>query len=113
MGDTAPVQGLQGKYKDRQNLMATDRIKTSHNHHPTAAAASAKPNTANPPEQTKKKPSAGTGGGVSESKKGPNVWVKKWVDYSSKYGLGYLLSNGATGVFFNDSTKIILDPRGQ
>ncbi|CAG9333520.1 unnamed protein product [Blepharisma stoltei] len=43
---------------------------------------------------------------------GPEVWVKKWVDYSSKYGLGYLLSNGATGVFFNDSTKIILDPNG-
>ncbi len=44
--------------------------------------------------------------------KGPDVWVKKWVDYSSKYGLGYLLSNKATGVFFNDSTKIILDPKG-
>lgn len=44
---------------------------------------------------------------------GPSVWVKKWVDYSSKYGLGYLLSSGATGVFFNDSSKIILDPKGQ
>lgn len=43
---------------------------------------------------------------------GPEVWVKKWVDYSSKYGLGYLLSNNSTGVFFNDSTKIILDPKG-
>ena len=41
--------------------------------------------------------------------KGPKVWVKKWVDYSSKYGLGYLLSNVSTGVFFNDSTKIVLD----
>jgi polo-like kinase 1 len=41
--------------------------------------------------------------------KGPKVWVKKWVDYSSKYGLGYLLSNTSTGVFFNDSTKIVLD----
>ncbi len=39
------------------------------------------------------------------------IYVKKWVDYSSKYGLGYLLSNGFTGVFFNDSTKIILDVR--
>jgi hypothetical protein len=38
----------------------------------------------------------------------PSIWVKKWVDYSQKYGLGYLLSNGAAGVFFNDSTKIIL-----
>ena len=45
--------------------------------------------------------------------KGPDIWIKKWVDYSSKYGLGYLLSNGANGVFFNDSTKIILDPNGQ
>ena len=43
---------------------------------------------------------------------GPEVWVKKWVDYSAKYGLGYLLSNNAAGVFFNDSTKIILDPKG-
>jgi polo-like kinase 1 len=41
--------------------------------------------------------------------KAPDVWVKKWVDYSSKYGLGYLLSNNQTGVFFNDSTKVILD----
>jgi polo-like kinase 1 len=39
------------------------------------------------------------------------IYVKKWVDYSSKYGLGYLLSNSFTGVFFNDSTKMILDVR--
>jgi polo-like kinase 1 len=38
------------------------------------------------------------------------IWVKKWIDYSSKYGLGYLLSNGSAGVYFNDSTKIILKP---
>ena len=42
---------------------------------------------------------------------GPDTWVKKWVDYSSKYGLGYLLSNGYTGVFFNDSSKIIFNPK--
>jgi len=41
------------------------------------------------------------------------IWIKKWVDYSSKYGLGYMLTNGATGVFFNDSSKIILDAMGQ
>jgi len=38
------------------------------------------------------------------------VFVKKWVDYSSKYGLGYLLSNGSSGVFFNDCTKMVVDP---
>jgi hypothetical protein len=41
-----------------------------------------------------------------------DIWITKWVDYSSKYGLGYLLMNGATGVYFNDSTKIILSPCG-
>ena len=33
----------------------------------------------------------------------------KFVDFSSKYGLGYKLSNGTFGVLFNDSTKILLD----
>ncbi len=42
-----------------------------------------------------------------ESQK-PGVWVKKWVDYSTKYGMGYLMSNGSFGVFFNDSSKIVL-----
>ena len=34
------------------------------------------------------------------------------MDYSSKYGLGYLLSNNSTGVFLNDSTKVVIDPDG-
>jgi polo-like kinase 1 len=38
----------------------------------------------------------------------PELWVTKWVDYSSKYGVGYMLSDGSLGVYFNDSTKIIL-----
>ena len=40
------------------------------------------------------------------------VYVVKWVDYSSKYGLGYLLSNHNVGIFFNDLTKIICNPKG-
>jgi polo-like kinase 1 len=40
-----------------------------------------------------------------------DIHVKKFVDYSSKYGLGYLLSNNSTGVYFNDSTKIIFNPK--
>lgn len=34
------------------------------------------------------------------------------MDYTSKYGLGYLLSSGSSGVIFNDGTKIVLDPKG-
>ena len=41
-----------------------------------------------------------------------DISVKKWIDYSSKYGLGYILSNGHVGVYFNDSTKIIYRPNG-
>lgn len=42
----------------------------------------------------------------------PELWVTKWVDYSSKYGVGYILSDESIGVYFNDSTKIILCPEG-
>ena len=33
--------------------------------------------------------------------------VVRWVDYSYKYGLGYLLSDGAVGVVFNDHTTLL------
>lgn len=55
---------------------------------------------------------ANINGAMPPAQRDNEVWVKKWVDYSSKYGLGYCLSNEATGVFFNDSTKICLDPNG-
>jgi len=42
----------------------------------------------------------------------PELYVVKWVDYSSKYGVGYILSDKSVGVYFNDSTKIILEPNG-
>jgi len=45
-----------------------------------------------------------------EKLKGAEVYVNKWVDYSTKYGLGYLLNNGNIGVYFNDYTKILLNP---
>ncbi len=48
-----------------------------------------------------------------ERKKEEEIWVKKWVDYSNKYGMGYLLTNGTTGVFFNDSTKIVIEAKGR
>lgn len=35
------------------------------------------------------------------------VYVRKWIDYSSKYGIGYSLTNGSCGVYFNDSSKML------
>jgi polo-like kinase 1 len=47
----------------------------------------------------------------SESESSP-VYVIKCADYSAKYGMGYLLSNGHIGVFFNDKTKMLMSPKG-
>jgi polo-like kinase 1 len=41
-----------------------------------------------------------------------SVWVVRYVDYTSKYGLGFLLNTGSAGVYFNDSTKIVMSPDG-
>eukprot|EP00854_Cymbomonas_tetramitiformis_P007815 gene7815-9283_t len=46
-------------------------------------------------------------GGKVPARTSPSVWVCKWVDYSSKYGVGYQLSDGACGVVFNDGSKIV------
>ena len=37
-----------------------------------------------------------------------DIFVKKWIDYSDKYGIGYLLTNGIYGVYFNDSTNVAM-----
>jgi len=46
---------------------------------------------------------------LTEAKK----WVTRYVDYTSKYGLGFLLNDGSAGVYFNDSTKAVLAPEGE
>ncbi|KAJ3060694.1 Cell cycle serine/threonine-protein kinase cdc5/MSD2 [Podochytrium sp. JEL0797] len=38
----------------------------------------------------------------------PDLFIIKWIDYSNKYGLGYQLQDGSIGVYFNDSTSILL-----
>ena len=48
---------------------------------------------------------------ASQSSADVPIHAKKWIDYTSKYGLGYILSNGSVGVFFNDATKIILEQK--
>jgi len=41
------------------------------------------------------------------------TFLMKWIDYSSKYGIGYLLSDGVLGVYFNDSTKAVMEDSGK
>jgi hypothetical protein len=35
------------------------------------------------------------------------VRVLKWVDFSNKYGMAYILTNGLIGVVFNDQSKMV------
>ncbi len=37
------------------------------------------------------------------------VFIVSWVDYCNKYGMGYALTDGTVGVYFNDSTTTV-DP---
>ncbi|KZO95394.1 kinase-like protein [Calocera viscosa TUFC12733] len=41
---------------------------------------------------------------------GKVVFVQSWVDYTHKYGMGYALTDGTTGVYFNDSSSMVLAP---
>ena len=38
-----------------------------------------------------------------------NLYVAAYVDYSTKYGLGYLVNNNYYGVYYNDSTLMSVD----
>ncbi|KAJ2962684.1 hypothetical protein NQZ79_g2275 [Umbelopsis isabellina] len=35
------------------------------------------------------------------------VFIDRWVDFTHKYGLGYCLSDGSNGVYFNDATTLV------
>ena len=39
----------------------------------------------------------------------PEIYVKKWIDYTHKYGFGCILSNDSVCVNFNDGSRMILD----
>ncbi|XP_011928303.1 PREDICTED: inactive serine/threonine-protein kinase PLK5 isoform X4 [Cercocebus atys] len=41
------------------------------------------------------------------------LWAPKWVDHSSKYGFGYQLSDGGSGVLLRDGTHMALRPPGE
>lgn len=42
---------------------------------------------------------------------GPAFFVKQWVDYSTKYGIGYILNSDCIGVYFNDNSKLVQDEK--
>ncbi|KAG9024096.1 Cell cycle serine/threonine-protein kinase cdc5/MSD2 [Tulasnella sp. JGI-2019a] len=41
------------------------------------------------------------------------VFIVSWVDYCNKYGMGYALTDGTIGVYFNDSTTLLMSPDKQ
>lgn len=54
--------------------------------------------------------SAGAGAGPQVLPQAPGTYVTCFVDYTTKYGLGFQLSSGTVGVYFNDASKIVLEP---
>jgi len=51
--------------------------------------------------------------GIPRSGPCSQLWVSKWVDYSTKYGLGYQLTTGNVGVLFNDKSSLLFMPGDQ
>jgi polo-like kinase 1 len=43
----------------------------------------------------------------------PSVWIHRWGDYSSKYGLAYQYNTGSFGAYFNDASIMVLSPSGE
>lgn len=39
-------------------------------------------------------------------------YVKKWINYSEKFGIGFILNNGIIGIMFNDKSRIVLSNFG-
>jgi polo-like kinase 1 len=69
-------------------------------------------NTAAPTPEPRPSSSQAKAPSRAVSKDNSDVWVMKWIDYSRKYGLGYLLSDGSFGVYFNDATKMTMSANG-
>lgn len=62
-----------------------------------------------PPSSSSSSPAEGAGFQGLGIPQGERVaTVRKWVDYSQQYGLGYLLSDGSVGAYYNDTSKIVL-----
>ena len=49
------------------------------------------------------------GFGSSEKEEEHKIHILAYVDYSKKYGLGYLINNKQYGVYFNDETLMSTD----
>lgn len=52
-------------------------------------------------------------GGLADEPEPPKVFLTSWVDYTHKYGTAYSLTDGTAGVYFNDSTSMVLSPAKQ
>lgn len=50
---------------------------------------------------------------IDLSPAGPKKFVVSWLDYTAKYGMGVVLSDGTVSVHFNDSSSVSLSPAKQ
>ncbi|GAA5971136.1 hypothetical protein JCM21900_000946 [Sporobolomyces salmonicolor] len=49
-------------------------------------------------------------GAEAEAVEQPRVFITSWVDYTHKYGTAYSLTDGTAGLYFNDTTTLVLSP---
>ncbi|CAH7666116.1 PLK/PLK1 protein kinase [Phakopsora pachyrhizi] len=43
-----------------------------------------------------------------EGRNSPGVFIQSWVDYTHKYGTAYAMTDGSSGLYFNDGTTMVM-----
>lgn len=62
------------------------------------------------PEALRKLPFYDGPGELAVSGEAPGVFIQSWVDYTHKYGTAYALTDGSSGLYFNDGTTMVMAP---
>jgi len=45
---------------------------------------------------------------AQDESQAPGVFIQSWVDYTHKYGTAYAMTDGSSGLYFNDGTTMVM-----
>ncbi|WWD22337.1 hypothetical protein CI109_106828 [Kwoniella shandongensis] len=50
---------------------------------------------------------------IKDKPAAPKVFIVSWLDYCTKYGMGFVMTDGSVGAHFNDSETLVYSPNMQ
>ena len=97
--ETAPSESFIGRYETLVEK-SSDKVANPNDENVYICEPSGTSSLENTPGSSEKEDTTGY------------CYVKKWVNFSEKFGLGYTLNDGSLGILFIDRTKIVLSNFG-